>query len=132
MKAIIEQGVVTALVSGDIDGGVELPPGLAVTVGWLYQDEVFSPAADSLAAEPQPPQLQAERDWRRTTLAGTDWLVARHRDELDAGASASLGRKQFAKLLAYRQALRDWPASASEPQTQARPEPPKWLAKLPH
>ncbi|MFK3792259.1 phage tail assembly chaperone [Pseudomonas piscis] len=131
MKAFIEQGVVTALVSGDIDGGVELPPGLAVGVGWRYQDELFSPAPDSLGAEPQQPLLQAERDWRRTTLAGTDWLVARHRDELDAGAPATLGRKQFAKLLAYRQALRDWPASAGESQTQARPEPPKWLAQLP-
>ncbi|MFJ4197534.1 phage tail assembly chaperone [Pseudomonas sp. NPDC089534] len=128
MKAIIENGVVTALVSGDVEGGVTLAEGTAVSVGWRFADDVFSAPP---AAEPvRDARPEAERRWRTATLAETDWLVIRHRDELDVGAQQTLSAKQFSKLQAYRQALRDWPAAGDPSDSLSRPEPPKWLARM--
>lgn len=69
----------------------------------------------------------AERAWRDTELNATQWPVARHRDEVDAGTSTTLAADQFAALLAYRQALRDWPAAKEFPESTSRPAAPDWL-----
>lgn len=128
MKAIIENGVVTALLTGDVDCGVGVPAGTPVAVGWLYEDDIFTtPIPVNLTQEATD---KVERQWRTAVLIGSDWLVTRHRDELDAGVQTSLSTKQFAKLLAYRQALRDWPATSDAVDTESRPQPPKWLARL--
>lgn len=50
--------------------------------------------------------LRAQRD---RVIADTDWLVTRHRDELDMGLPTSLTEEEYTKLLAYRQTLREWP-----------------------
>ncbi|WP_192563738.1 hypothetical protein [Pseudomonas gozinkensis] len=128
MKAIIENGVVTALMTGDVDCGVPVPVGLAVATGWLFDDERFS-APPQVDVSPDV-QAEAERQWRTTALTATDWLVIRHRDELDVGAPPTLSNKQFSKLQAWRQALRNWPGSGDLPDVLSRPEPPKWLARL--
>ena len=126
MKAIIEEGRVIALVSGDIACGVELPVGLPVTAGWRYTDDTFSAPAES--GTPLDACADAERRWRMTALIESDWLVTRHRDETDAATSTTLNSKQFLKLLAYRQALRDWPGGNEAADAESRPNPPKWLA----
>lgn len=128
MKAIIENGVVTALVTGDVDCGVEIPAGKPVLTGWIYKGDTFSaPAAITLS---QDAAATAERQWRAAVLVESDWLVTRHRDELDAGVQTSLSNKQFAKLLAHRQALRDWPGADDTADAESRPQPPKWLARM--
>lgn len=80
--------------------------------------------------DPPPPtddQLAAAaRAQRDETLAGTDWLVARHRDEVDAGGKTTLTADQFKALLAYRQALRDLPDQKGFPAV-AMPESPDFL-----
>jgi len=98
MKAIIENGVVTALMTGDVDCGVPVPVGLPVSTGWLFDNERFS-APPQVDVSPDA-QTDAERQWRAAELAATDWLVTRHRDELDVGAQPTLGGKQFSKLQA--------------------------------
>ena len=53
-------------------------------------------------------QLEKEanlRDRRDRAIADTDWLVLRHAEEV----TKTLSDEEFTKLLAYRQALRDWP-----------------------
>ncbi|WP_295466604.1 XkdW family protein [uncultured Pseudomonas sp.] len=79
-------------------------------------------AASGLAA------IAAERAWRDAELGETEWQVARHRDELDAGTTTTLSADQFAELLAYRQALRHWPAAKAFPDGTSRPVAPTWLA----
>ena len=128
MKAIIEEGMVIALVSGDIDCGVELPAGLPVTAGWRYTKDTFSAPVD--ANTPPDAFADAERRWRMTALIESDWLVTRHRDETDATTSTTLSSKQFLKLLAYRQALRNWPNGNEAADAESRPKPPKWLAHI--
>lgn len=56
------------------------------------------PSADELAT-----RARSERD---ALLSGTQWLVDRHRDELDDGAATTLSADLFAALQAYRRALR--------------------------
>jgi hypothetical protein len=70
----------------------------------------------------------ASRAWREASLAKTEWLVTRHRDEQDLGRGTSLKPTQYLELLEYRQALRDWPDSLLFPAADSRPATPLWLA----
>ena len=65
---------------------------------------------------------------RNGELVASDWLVSRHRDEKDFGQSTTLSQDQFSELLAYRQALRDWPQSPDFPVIEQRPAAPPWIA----
>lgn len=45
--------------------------------------------------------------YRDSKLYETDWMVIRHRDQIDSGVSTSLSSQQYINLLNYRQELRD-------------------------
>lgn len=45
---------------------------------------------------------------RNQLLADSDWLMLRHRDQIDSGMPTTLTQEQFEETLVYRQALRDW------------------------
>lgn len=87
-----------------------------------------------VAIEPPPPSdaelIRRERLWRDRTLAGTDSLVVRHRDELEAERATTLTADQYRELQTYRLALRDWTQSPRFPAVEHRPSPPTWLAAL--
>jgi len=70
-----------------------------------------------------------ERTWRDAELSSVIWLRDRHRDQLDIGSDTTLTVEQFAELLLYLQALRDWPQSADFPDSQHRPLAPDWIAE---
>jgi hypothetical protein len=59
---------------------------------------------DGYGALPPSPPLFA---FRNEKLFSTDWMVIRHRDQVDAGVATSLTNTQYINLLTYRQALRD-------------------------
>jgi len=40
-------------------------------------------------------------------LASTDWLMQRHRDQVESNHSTSLTEEEYTELLSYRQYLRD-------------------------
>ncbi|MGN7738838.1 phage tail assembly chaperone [Pseudomonas sp. 22526] len=63
----------------------------------------------------------AERVWRDSQLLQTDGLVARHRDELEAGGDTTISTADYESLQAYRRALRSWPESSDFPSVVARP-----------
>lgn len=71
------------------------------------------PAAELAAA------MAAERVWRDLQLAATDYLTM---------PDYPLTETARAELIAYRQALRDWPQSDDFPDQSNRPQPPAWLA----
>lgn len=101
------------------------PPGkvLGVRAGrpaWVGLDEALT--AEQLA--------ERERIWRDGVVASTQWLVTRHRDEQDMQLATTLTAEQFAELLVYRQALRDWPQSQAFPDTELRPVAPAFLSAL--
>lgn len=77
-----------------------------------------APTADQLAI--------AARAQRDAALSASDWLVARHRDEADAGGKTTLTADQFKALLVYRAALRDLPNKKGFPAV-AMPEAPDFL-----
>ena len=90
------------------------------------------PAWVELAASVTVDELSAhERAWRDGQVSTTEWLVTRHRDEQDMQLATTLTAKQFAELLQYRQALRDWPQSELFPGSEHRPVPAPWLESMP-
>lgn len=85
--------------------------------------------------DPPPPttvQLAVfARVWRDGILSQTDGIVARQRDEVEAGAATSLAADQYIALQVYRQALRQWPdGSSGFPADTSRPVAPDFLAAL--
>lgn len=46
------------------------------------------------------------------------------------GQQTTLTADQYAELLAWRQLLRDWPASSAFPDAAERPSPPEWLSSM--
>ncbi|MBC3489900.1 phage tail assembly chaperone [Pseudomonas taiwanensis] len=94
----------------------------SVVPGDRYVDGGFVPASNESSAA-------AERGWRDAEISATEWLVSRHRDEVDMQLSTSLTAEQFAELLTYRQALRDWPAAVGFPDSTQRPVAPAWVAE---
>ncbi|MFG0862621.1 phage tail assembly chaperone [Pseudomonas sp. CJQ_13] len=75
--------------------------------GWAL-DEVEQQAAESAT----------ERAWRDECLAKTDYL---------AMPDYPLTEAARAEVIAYRQALRDWPEGGEFPLVEHRPLPPSWL-----
>jgi len=71
-----------------------------------------------------------ERAWRNQVLQSTQWLVLRDAEELETGEGTTLRAEEFKQLLAYRQALRDWPDHAEFPDARSRPVEPDWLGAL--
>lgn len=89
---------------------------------------------EQVEAHVNPPpareQLEAaEREWRDASVNAVLWLRERHRDEQDLPRSTTLTPAQFAELLNYLQALRDWPQSAAFPAIKHRPVAPLWIAE---
>lgn len=126
MWARIEHGTVAEIT--EIDPVGRFHPAMewlacdgSVGPGDSYVDGIFVPASNESSAT-------AEREWRDAEVSETDWLMNRHRDELDMLRDTTLTTEQFSELLSYRQALRDWPQTESFPDSAQRPEPPTWIA----
>ncbi|MCS4250610.1 phage tail assembly chaperone [Pseudomonas sp. BIGb0164] len=83
-----------------------------------------------LVDAPEPPiDLEShERVWRDAELASLMWLRERHRDQVEISEQTTLTAEEFAALLMYMQALRDWPQSPDFPATDHRPVAPSWIA----
>ncbi len=129
MWARIQDGVVEE--TTDIDPEGRYHPDLKwracaaqVQPGWLFANGVFAEKVES-AEE----RRAAERQWRDVELAAQQWIRDRHRDELDLGRPTTLSNEQFAELLAYLQALRDWPQTEAFPDATYRPIAPAWIAE---
>ncbi len=73
-------------------------------------------------------EQRAARAWRDGEIESIKWLRERHRDESDLNIAHTLTADQFAELLTYMQALRDWPQTAEFPTGEHRPVAPEWIA----
>lgn len=70
---------------------------------------------------------EMKRALRETALAATDWLIARHQDELMTGNDTTLTQAQIDALLGYRKALRDLPSVEGWPSVNL-PVAPEFVA----
>lgn len=102
--------------------GAGIAIGKRVAAGEAGQPVLIDPQPDDEALQ------AAERTWRTVELARHEWLVTRHRDEVDLGQATTLTAQQFEQLLLFRQTLRDWPSLEHFPLTEYRPRPPAWLS----
>ena len=80
-------------------------------------------AADSdgnpIAIDPPAPTLgqliDSTKAKRNALLTNTDWLVMRHRDQVEAKAATTLTEAQYEALQAYRTELRNLPEQSGFP-----------------
>lgn len=78
--------------------------------------------------DPPPEELAIlERAWRDGEILRVQWLRDRHRDEQELNRPTTITLEQFAELLSYMQALRDWPQQSRFPSEQFRPAAPAWI-----
>ena len=96
--------------------------------GRVVPDEEGIPIAAPALLPTSEELAEKERRWRDRVISTTEWIVTRHRDEVDMGQETMITPEQFSELLRYRQALRDWPAVDGFPNVDLRPNPPGWLA----
>lgn len=68
-----------------------------------------------------PEDVRMRRDRR---IRATDWMVLRHREQLDSEMPTSLTSEQYDALLLYRQSLRDVPLQAEFPENVEWPQEP--------
>ena len=54
-------------------------------------------------------KLQEVKNERNKRLEKCDWIIRRHKDQLDLGAATDLSNEKFLEWLQYRQDLRDFP-----------------------
>ena len=90
-------------------------------LGWVEE------GGQTLPLSTADDDANAERRWRDGELESVKWMRERHRDELELGGSTSLTTDQYGELLAYMQALRDWPQAAKFPTQKYRPKKPGWI-----
>lgn len=102
------------------------------TIGNPVLGKVRSHDADGLPILIDPPldNLEAqERAWRSCEIQRVQWVRDRHRDEQELSLPTSVTPEEFAQLLHYMQALRDWPEQPEFPVEQFRPVQPDWIAE---
>jgi len=149
--ARIENGVVVEVIdTGDyaieqlfapafVAAMVKVPDGVNVEIGAPMVDatpaiepsrEPQSPVIAQVATVDDNEPLAAERAWRQSALAATEWQVTRHRDEQELGRGTTLKAQQYLELLEYRQALRDWPAASPSQTFAERPAQPAWFTAV--
>jgi len=72
--------------------------------------------------------MEMVRSERNNLISATDWLVLRHRDEIDKGVPTTLSAEQYQELLTYRQALRDLPENPNlDVFNPIYPDKPNWI-----
>ncbi|OQS42349.1 phage tail assembly chaperone [Chromobacterium haemolyticum] len=114
-----KSGAIHFLSDSDIDNG-----------GEKYLPSNCTKITDAQAAAIQNPQptssqlAEKARLQRDNFLVATQWLVQRHRDQIEIGAATTLSADQFKELQTYRQALRDVPAQNGFPASITWPAVP--------
>lgn len=96
--------------------------------GRVVPDEDGIPVAAPALLPTSEELAETERRWRDQVISTSEWIVTRHRDEVDMGQETQITPEQFSELLRYRQALRDWPTAEGFPSLDLRPTPPGWLS----
>ncbi|HEX7906750.1 MAG TPA: phage tail assembly chaperone [Paraburkholderia sp.] len=79
-----------------------------------------APSGAELAAS-RADDARAQRD---LLVSQCDWVVNRHRDQIDAGVTTSLTSTQYQAWLTYRQSLRDIPKQSGWPSNITWPPVP--------
>ena len=94
---------------------VEAVPG--AVQGWIFDGTNWSAPLVGMD------ELRKDRD---SKISKTDWIVNRHRDEVDAGGATTLTAEEYQAWLKYRDDLRNMPEGytpVSQPVFPSIPNP---------
>lgn len=81
----------------------------------ISRDTDGRPAIQDLPPPADEQLANVARARRDMLLTDTEWIVWRHRDEIDTGRDTTLSAADYVTLLNYRQALRDVPLQPGFP-----------------
>jgi hypothetical protein len=88
----------------------------------------FFDYAEDIVVESDPAVLA--RLWIENTLQTSENVVSEYRDARDLGESLPITSEQFAELLQWRRAVREWPQVAGYPLDSTRPDMPVWIGSV--
>jgi hypothetical protein len=72
-------------------------------------------------------QWESLRDDRDEAITACDWVIQRHREQVELSATTSITNGQYMAWLDYRQQLRDFPSTVQDPASAVLPTPPGQL-----
>jgi len=78
-----------------------------------------------------PENTSVDRNTRDRKLDECQWMVNRHRDQVEMSVSTSLTAQEYADLLAFRQALRDVPGRMEDSRDWTWPTEPVFISYKP-
>lgn len=78
-----------------------------------------------------PENTEQDRRTRDRMLDECQWMVNRHRDQVDAGLTTSITVEQYGELLTFRQALRDMPGAMTDSRDWTWPAVPEFVVFKP-
>ena len=81
---------------------------------WREEGGDFLPPSEEYFINQRGKPVRTQRD---RLLADSDWMVIRHRDQVEGGVTPSLPPEKYAELLAYREALRNITSQSGFPDT---------------
>lgn len=84
--------------------------------------------AEDIVVEADPVVLA--RQWVETSLQTSESIVAQYRDARDLGEETPITPEQFAGLLTWRKAVREWPKEKGYPLVSSQPNAPDWLKEV--
>ena len=98
----------------------------------LFQAVVDEHARLKDGIEHPPPLPESERlarllEERDDYLAASDWLIVRHKDQIEQGYPASLSDDDYQAIQDWRQALRDLPETVNTPDEWEWPDKPECI-----
>ena len=80
------------------------------------EEEQKKKEEDALAVynstESRASRIRLERDKR---IESCDWIINRHRDQIETGVPTTIAKEEYVAYLQYRQALRDLPSKEGFP-----------------
>lgn len=88
----------------------------------------FFDYAEDIMVESDPTVLA--RLWIDTKLKASENVVSEYRDARDLGEPLPITPEQFAELLQWRRAMREWPQVAGYPLESTRPDMPVWIGAV--
>ncbi|WP_426232937.1 hypothetical protein [Pseudomonas sp. TWP3-2] len=88
----------------------------------------FLEYAEDIVVESDPAVLA--RLWIDTKLKASENVVSEYRDARDLGEPLPITSEQFADLLQWRRAVREWPQVAGYPLESTRPDMPVWIGAV--
>jgi hypothetical protein len=98
------------------------------TQTWVGTDRYTAEELAGIDAQKERDKWDVLRSERDGKISDCSWIIERHRDQKDSASALSITEPEFQAWLAYRQSLRDFPATVTDIDNVIWPTSPNELA----